>query len=618
MRMHTKTALGAMAAVITLASSGAGAATPKGRAWSDGVLMRLQVADTLVQIGMDQLSAARAKEASAVLTLASNGADQIGQTQTRSKGPKQSESMQTGTVDLGQSVSASVTSGGLEAWVKGQEAVSSVSTRMSDADVAFTASLGTIAYDMTAWADDKESTASRHIEISDMVLLRLRDLLDQLGFGILGYTCEEVTTIALNLGIDSSSLCSDVASAESAIAQAVTMIEGAEADARALRDTTIADLAVKQAARDASDAAVAVLTTQRDNLAAAAAGLDASTLNATVAALTVLCPTLIGTAQTTCQNDLATAQAGLATLASLTAAEAALTAEQTMLAGIEASIAALEATLAQIGALLDLLTGLTAGDAPTCDDATAALEGVAAAVPALASESSALRTQIATVCNLLKDTLDTILDTPLLSMKDLSLDLVASGTEGEATALATGSLGALVIGVLPPLELDLVLGEGLGDVETASATATGLLRETLGSLGLDVTDLSLELLKFERETNVEEDGSSAASSSVSILALELPALSVEFPGVDPLGFLGTGGPAGLPEGSVTTPPISLAVANFQAASNFQVTAVPPGGGGTSGSSTTLPVTGTEDYAFIAISAIFLATSLRRWLRGVEA
>ncbi|MFP5224023.1 MAG: hypothetical protein ACLGH3_00465 [Actinomycetota bacterium] len=615
-----KAIVAAAATVAMLGSTGAGAAKPDGRAWSDGVLIRMQVADTLVQIGMDQLNSIRAKQAQVLWTSGRSGDDEVGRAETKTTGKRQKQSMQAGTVDLGTSLSASITSGGMESVVAGDRALSSFSTRISDASVAFAAEIDAISYDVESVADADESTAIRKIEVSDMVVLRLRDLLDQVGFSILRYTCQEVQTIASNVGVDAGDTCTNLSTAETAIQDAVTLIQGVEAGAIAARDTALADLAAKQAARDTSDTTVAVLTVQRNNLQAASAGLDEATLNATVAALTPLCPTLVGPAKTTCENDLATAQSGLATMAALSATEALLAAEQATLAGLESAITALEATIDSLDSLLALIASVLAGNAPTCDDAKAALQGVAAAAPAAETEATSLIGAIDTACNLLSNTIDDLLDAPLLSVQDLSLDLVASGKKGEAVAVATGSLGALTIGVLPPLELDLVLGSGLEEVQAASNTATGLLRDTLGSLGLDVTDLDLELLRFDHETEVAEDGSSSASTTASILSLDLPSLTVSFPDQDPLAILGGGDAPSVPDGSVTTPPISLDVANFQAASTFPVAAVGGGGGtGGGGSGTTLPVTGVgDDNIFIALSAIFIAATLRRWLQGATA
>lgn len=616
--MKSKPTLAAGASLLLLAMAlPAGAATPDpSRAWGDGALIRLQVGDTKLGVALDKLTTVEKLSASALFTFGNSDGDDLTESVAAdSDNEGGNRELSIGTLPIGRYIDVDVTHASASASVNGA-ALSNVLVEISEAAVAAVASARGIDYHASASSTRAYGLMTRDIELHQLELLHIRDLLDWLGLDILEYTCQDVAEIGGYMGLDAGAACDQLAAASTAIDDAVALIESIRDDAIALRDSTLDAIDAQDTLLAISQTAIANLQATRTQLLDETAGLSESALQAQIAVLTPLCPTLIGAAQTACEADLAAATAGVAAFGQLAATEASLAAEQATADALSAAIDSLQSTLDLADLVLALLDGILAGQAPTCANAIAALEAAVTVVPGVAGPAATASQAVSDACALLQGTLDSILDTPLISMGRLGMHLRAESRKGKTVSTSTGFLSELQIANLATLSVTLEMTRAAR--EAVAEIATAQVVDILAAFGIDAEGLSIGMLNFLTDSTVDKNGSTTSFADGYILTMHLPSMTINTPTSPPMGILGDGGIT-LGAGPVTTPPLTLDVARYTASSGFSVLNVSGSSTGvTKGSNDTLPVTGVGDSLFLATGFLAAAALIRRWMLAVPA
>ncbi len=555
---------------LVVLSPAAMAAEPGGTATGSNTLLHVGVGSTLsVDIGKDYVQSlwSTTRSATAEIDLGKAGTTKIegGAKRTASKGGDSgTQSIGTGTKAVAGLASLTVSGGSITTNVSSNVVTGAADYALGNINLLTgLATWGTAKTATTSQIESTKATVSRTLTIGQANLLSLGDLLDRLDIDPLALACSAIESAGAELGVETSAACEQLDAATTSTADGQAALAAAKSD-----------------------------------LETALSGFDLAQVEADEAAITAL----------TCDlADLPCQVAALATISGINSTEA-YGVDLTGM-GFEEAQDAMLVRFAEIKEQFSDLgsvdEGIEKAATGTCADVRAALADVSAAVPDVASTLNSIADAINEACNTLADTISDLMGTPLLSMNAITVGLEVTATATNPVAKVTGTVGSLKVGTLAPVGQTIDLSKtGLSQ---AVATVRTAIAQALAALNIGLPTPELEIMKSATSKGQRADGTWHASASLTALHLGIPSVTVTLPDVNPLGLLGgTGGfalPAGGPSIAAqhTTPRVDVDAAKFTGASTFL-----PGPDGT------LPVTGAEDAAFLAILFLCAAAVVRRF------
>ena len=270
-------------------------------------------------------------------------------------------------------------------------------------------------------------------------------------------------------------------------------------------------------------------------------------------------------------------------------------------------------TCAAVDSAVDDLAGQLSGVIATLNGLSGgALPDISALIAPLTSQLTALGDVQGTLmdaCNTLLGIVDSLLDTPLLSLSGIkvAMDLAAKTIPAAA---ATGSIGALKVGNLTVVDANDLVALG-SQLNAAISTVQSALASVFGATGLDLPNPGLKLLDVSKSKGRNAAGTYFANAALTVARLYIPSASVDVPAapndVDVLKGLGGFAPATIRMAAVTTPVVSVEAGVFSGAATFKASS--------SGSTAPgqLPVTGLGDsaLAFAGMLTLIGAGFIRR-------
>ena len=246
------------------------------------------------------------------------------------------------------------------------------------------------------------------------------------------------------------------------------------------------------------------------------------------------------------------------------------------------------------GTVVATLNGLSGGALP---DLTAILAPVTSQLGTLDTAVSTLDT----ACNTLLGIVDDLLDTSLLSLDliKVNMDLAA---KSNPSAVAKGTIGSLKVGnltVVSPNDL-VALGSKLDD---AIATVESTLGSVFAATGLGLHAPTLDLLKTATHKGRHANGTYFADAAMTVAHIGVPSATLNLPSSLPLGALGGLGsfaPAAVHVAAVTTPAVFVDAGVFSGSADFKAGKV-------------LAVTGVADSSlmFVGMLCLIGAAIVRR-------
>lgn len=587
--------------VVAPPTAGA-AATSAGTAATSDTLVSVDVGDDSVVLGADSISSERSTErlARASLVLGSAGGTEVGsvEREAASTAENDSEGVSTEAIDVAGLVTLEPSEGELSVEVLASRVTASLGATLGAADVLEgLVTLGGGGVETLTKATDDQSRAERSITIEQIEILNLGALLDALDVDPLSLACDALEAAGALLDVDTADACEELAAAEDAIDDASTVLGDAAADAQALLDEVQADYDAVSAIADGLGCGVVDLTCVTDALATIQDVSDTYELGLTIPdPLDVLAdPDPAGLLEDLAADaadgvqpylDAATSGDG-----AIDAAVAALgeTCESVADAAADAADAVdeLVSTFAELDALADDVTALS-GDADAIDALLAALDAA---------------------CDALQSILDTLLDTTLLTLGDVEVEMLAVAREDDPSATITGQIGSVTVGATEPVDLPV----DLGAVEDLQDTIGGLLEDVTDALGIGLPTPELEFLAQETDEGKRDD-TWFAEATLTAVRVRIPSATLEVPDVDPLGILDDGAEIGASVGP--TPEIEVNGVVFDASAELSPDVI-------EGDSTNLPNTGLGDEPLAGIGAALLVaatlapTLVRRLLRDAD-
>lgn len=563
-------ALTALLFLVALAPS-AFAADAAGTATSSNTLLHVGVGSTInVNIGKDTAEGvwAATRTASAEIDLGQAGAQKVeggAKRSATSRTGSGKQSIGTGTKSIAGWAGLTVSGGTVTTNVTPAVVTGATDYALGGIDVLTgLATWGTAKTATTSQIEATKSTVTRTLTLGEAKLLSLGDLLDRLDVDPLALACTAIEAAGAELGVATSAACEQLDAATNETADGQAALEDARSDLAA----TLAGYSLEQI--EADEAVIAALSCDPSDAACAAAALN------TIANI----------------NDTEAYGVDLSGMGFEDAQDAMLD-----------RFAELKESFADLDSIDE---GIEKAATGTCADVKAAIADVIAEVPDLAATLDPVADALNEACQMLADTISSLLSTPLLSMGAVSVKLEATARVNDPVAMLTGTVGSLKVGTLAPVGQSIDLSK-TGLSQTV-ATVRQAIADALAALNIGLGAPELDILKTSTSKGRRSDGTWYATASLTGVHLAIPSVTVVRPDVNPLGVLaGTGGfalPAGGPsiQAQHTTPRVEVDAAKFSGASTFL-----PGPNGT------LPVTGAEDAAFLAILFLCAAAIVRRFM-----
>lgn len=597
-------AVAAVVLVMVVPSIAGAAASSTSSAESADSLIAVDLGGDSVSLVTDSISIDRngSRIARAALTLLSANGTDVGEFELEADetSDNDSEGAATEETEVTGLVALEPSEGEISVEVLASRVTSTVIGTLGAADVLeglVSVDGGTV--QATTHGDADDARAERSLTIDSIEMLELGALLDALGVDPLSLACDAVEETGGLLGADTAGACEELAEAEGAIGDVPSVFGAAAGHAQALLDEIQADADAVEAIADGLDCGVVDLACVTDALATIEEASDTYELGLLIPdPLDVLADPdpagllegLAGGALDGIQPYLDAATAGDGALDGAIAALG-----ETCASVAEAASDAAEA----IDELVGTFTGLDAFAGDVAD-----LTSDGAAVGALASSLDA-------ACAALQGMLDALLDTTLLTLGGVDIEMSVIARENDPEATITGEIGSVMIGSTEPVEAPVDLSDG----EELEGTLAGALEAVTDALGIGLPAPELEFLALDTDAG-ELDGAWFAEASATGVRLGLPSATLEVPDEDPLGILDGGFEIDASVGP--TPEIEVRAAAFDGSAEFSPDAT---NGGTQRE--TLPRTGTGDEPIAGIGALLLVmaslapTLVRRILRGAE-
>jgi len=249
----------------------------------------------------------------------------------------------------------------------------------------------------------------------------------------------------------------------------------------------------------------------------------------------------------------------------------------------------LAAVTGQLSTVLDTLNVLNGVGGTLTGLITGLIAPITGQVDALGTVTSTLDT----ACNTLLGLVDSVLDTPILSLDliKVTMDLAAKASP---TAAAAGNIGALKVGNISVVNANDLVALG-SQLTSAISTVQTALGGVLGATGLGLPVPSLDLLKVTKSTGKNAAGSYFSKAALTVAHLGIPSvanlpLPVSNP-LDVLSGLGSFGAASVHIAAVTTPAVSVDAGVFSGSATYRAAAKNNPGG-------TLATTGVADSAMV--------------------
>ncbi len=500
-------------ALVLVASPGYAISGVTGQANSDNTILKVQVGNTVVQLGTDlaeSFNTSILKSTGQFITgtvgdaTLSGGAERTANNASESG----SESLGTGTKSIAGLATLTVSEGTISNAISSTKVASAVDFVIANINAlnGFT-NIGSTNSTTDSVVGKSSSVVSRDVSVGDVDVLDLGTLLDQLGVNPLAIACAAFEDTGASLGVDTSAAC-------------------------------------------------ATLTSVTDAIGVGSGEID-------------VLETVMGTLETLLAPICALAPAGTC--------DTLLAQIDDVQADIDAFQADPASACATFNDAVGTITGAADLVVTTLNDLTGGVLGdLTLLIAPVTSQLDVIDTALATVnstCNTLLGLVEGLLDTPLLSLDLISvaMDLTA---DTSPTAVISGAIGALKVGNLTVVdESDLIaLGDQLNAaIDTVESTLGGVLDAT--GLGLPVP--VLDLLKVTQDAGKNSSGLYFAEGALSLAHIGLPAAVVDLPASLPLDVLsGFGGfaPLSVQAAAVTTPAVSVDAGVFSGEATYAVAA----------------------------------------------
>jgi hypothetical protein len=542
-------------ALVLVASPGYAISGVTGQANSDNTILKVQVGNTVVQLGTDLADSFNTSILKSVGQLVtgtvgdatlSGGAERTATTASESG----SESIGTGTKSIAGLANLTITSGTIANAISSSKVASSVDYVLANLNaLAGFTNIGTTSSTTDSVVGKTSSTVSRDVSVGDVDVLDLGTLLDQLGVNPLALACAAIEAVGAELEVtEASTACEELDAITAPVTGALPV------------------------GLDEIDDTEGVLGTVDTALSLICVGPLATACDT----LTPLINSAVSQIDAIQADPGSTCDAVLGQLAAVSGLLDPLVDQLNVLNGA--------------GGLLEGLLGAVLGD-------------VTGQVDALGTATTALDT----ACDTLLGTVEDLLDTALLSLDlvNVAIDLVADTTP---TSAVDAAIGALKVGNLTVVDADDLVGLG-DDLNEAIDTVESKLGEVLAATGLTLPTPVLDLLKITKDEG-KENGLYFAEGALTVAHVGLPAANVELPASNPLDVIsGLGGfaPLSVQAAAITTPAVSVDAGVFSGRATYAAAASNNPGGAQ------LPVTGVADsaLAFAGMLTLIGAAFIRR-------